>query len=143
MRVLRCGSDNLSMRLSCITRSLWLRTVTHRSVGPTGLYIYYAPLSVDYSLTSSFDEFGSSRVLYFWSILFIIIQYFIWFSNLIERLGLIWLSTFSVGGHTRVWILLHFIILFYLSGLFEITVCPKCFLFGPWLVQWGSHLLLY
>jgi hypothetical protein len=38
---------------------------------------------------------------------------------------------FSVGGHIRLWSLLCFIILFYLVGLFEISVCPKGFLFWP------------
>jgi hypothetical protein len=38
---------------------------------------------------------------------------------------------FSVGGHIRVWILLHFIILFYLAGLFRFMVCPKGFLLWP------------
>jgi hypothetical protein len=38
---------------------------------------------------------------------------------------------FSVGGHIRDWNLLHDIILFYLSGLFRILVCPKGFLLWP------------
>jgi hypothetical protein len=38
---------------------------------------------------------------------------------------------FSVGGHIRVWSLLHFIILFYLAGLFKILVCPKGFFLWP------------
>jgi hypothetical protein len=37
----------------------------------------------------------------------------------------------SVGGHIRDWNLLHDIILFYLSDLFKILVCPKGFLFLP------------
>jgi hypothetical protein len=52
-------------------------------------------------------------------------------SNLIECLGLKWLSVFSVGDHIRVWILFYFIILFYLASLFEISVCPKGFLLWP------------
>jgi hypothetical protein len=77
MGVLRDGPDNLSLRLSCITRPMRLHTVTHRPVGPIGLYIHRAPLPVGYSPTSSFDGFGSARVFYFLSILFIIIQYMI------------------------------------------------------------------
>jgi hypothetical protein len=74
MGVLIGGPDNLSLRLSCLTRPLLLRTVTHRLVGPTGLYIHYAPLPVGYSLTSSFYRFDRARVFYFLSILFIIIH---------------------------------------------------------------------
>jgi hypothetical protein len=74
MRVLRGGPDNLGLSLSCITRPLRLRTVNHRPVGPTGLYIHCTPLPIGYSSTSSFDGFGRARVFYFLSILFIIIQ---------------------------------------------------------------------
>jgi hypothetical protein len=52
-------------------------------------------------------------------------------SNLIEWLWWTWLPTFSVGGHNRVWSLIHFIILFYLVGIFEISVCPKGLLIWP------------
>jgi hypothetical protein len=61
-KVLRGGPDNLSLRLSCITRPLRLRMVTHKPVGPTGLYIHCAPLPVGYSPTSSLDEIDSARV---------------------------------------------------------------------------------
>jgi hypothetical protein len=64
-RVLRGGPNNLSLRLSCITILLRLRTVTYRPVGPIGLYIYCAPLPVGYSPTSSLDGIGSARVFYF------------------------------------------------------------------------------
>jgi hypothetical protein len=42
MRVLRDGPGNSQSELPCITRPLWLRTVTHRPVGPIGLYMYCA-----------------------------------------------------------------------------------------------------
>jgi hypothetical protein len=70
MRVLRDGPNNLSPRLSCITRLLRLCTVTHRLVGPTSLYIHCAPLFVGYSLTLSFDGFGHTKVFYFCPILY-------------------------------------------------------------------------
>jgi hypothetical protein len=38
---------------------------------------------------------------------------------------------FSVGGHIRDWNVLCNIILFYLSGLFRILICPKGFLLWP------------
>jgi hypothetical protein len=77
--------------------------------------------------------------------------------NLIERLKWTWLSVFSAGDHIWVWNLSRFIILFYLAGLFEISVCPKDFLLWPLVgtkkvgIQsssplWysiGFHLLLY
>jgi hypothetical protein len=131
MRVLRDGPDNLSLKLSCIIRLMRLRTVIYRPVGPINLYIYCAPLPVDYSLTSSFDGFGCARVFYFWSILYYYYVVYVLISNLVDRLWWTWLSVFSVGGHIRVWTLLRFIILFYLSGLFEILVCPKGFLLWP------------
>jgi hypothetical protein len=65
MRVLIDGPGELSLRLPCITRPLWLRTVTYRPVGPTGLYIHCAPLLVGYPPTSSFDGFGRASVFYF------------------------------------------------------------------------------
>jgi hypothetical protein len=75
MRVLRDGPDNLSLSLFCITRPLQLHMVTYRHVGPTSLYIHCAPLSVGYSLAYLFDEFGRTRVFYFFlSILFSIIH---------------------------------------------------------------------
>jgi hypothetical protein len=50
MGVLRDGPDNSQSELPCITRPLWLRTVTHRPVGPTGLYMYCASLPVGLSI---------------------------------------------------------------------------------------------
>jgi hypothetical protein len=64
-KVLSGGPGNLNLRLSCITGPLRLRTVTHRSMRPTGLYIHCASLHVDYSPTSSLDEIGSVIVFYF------------------------------------------------------------------------------
>jgi hypothetical protein len=127
MGVLRGGPGDLSPRLPYITRPMWLRRVTNRPVGPLGLSIYYAPLSVDHSPTSSFDGFGNVMSVFFDQ--YYIYYYFVYdlILNLIERLGLKWLSMFSVGGHIRVWILFCFIILFYLAGLFEILVYPKSF----------------
>jgi hypothetical protein len=43
---MRDGPGNSQSELPCITRPLWLRTVTHRLVGPTGLYMYYASVPV-------------------------------------------------------------------------------------------------
>jgi hypothetical protein len=50
MGVLRGGPDNSQSELHCITRPLWLRTVTHRLMGPTGLYMYYASFPVGLSI---------------------------------------------------------------------------------------------
>jgi hypothetical protein len=44
MGVLRGGPGNSQSELPCITRPLWLRTVIHRPVGPTSLYMYCASL---------------------------------------------------------------------------------------------------
>jgi hypothetical protein len=131
MWVLSGEPDNFSLRLSCITRPLWLRTVTHRPVGPTGLYIHCAPLYVDYSPTSSFDGFSHAREFYFLSIFFYYYLEYDLIPNLIKRLWWIWLSVFSVGGHIWIWSLLYFMILFYLASLFRILVCPKGFLLWP------------
>jgi hypothetical protein len=100
-------------------------------VWPLGLCIHYAPLSVDHSSTPSFDGFGGARVFYFLSILFINYSVYDLIPNLIERLGLKWLSMFSVGGHIWVWILLCLYYIIYLAGLFEISVCLKGFLLWP------------
>jgi hypothetical protein len=155
-KVLRDGPDNLSLRLSCITRPLWLRTVTHRHVGPTGLYIHCAPLSVGYSPTSSFIGFGRARVFYFWSILYYhYYSVYIFISKFNWVIRWTWLSVFNVSGHIRVWSLLYFIILFS-RLIWDLDISEELFplapdwyresrefSFGPWLVQRGSHLLLY
>jgi hypothetical protein len=39
MGMLRGGPGNSQSELPCITRPLWLRTVTHRPVGPIGLML--------------------------------------------------------------------------------------------------------
>jgi hypothetical protein len=70
MGVLRGGLDNLSPRLSCITKPLRLRMVIHRPVGLIDLYIHCTPLLVGYSPTSSFDELGHVRLFYFLLILY-------------------------------------------------------------------------
>jgi hypothetical protein len=130
-RVLKGGPGDLSLRLSCITRPLRLRTVIHRPVRPTGLYIHCAPLLVGYSPTSSFDGFGRARVFYFFINIIYYYSGYDLIPNLIERLGWMWLSVFSVGDHIRVWSLPFFIILFYLADLFRILVCPKGFILWP------------
>jgi hypothetical protein len=78
--------DNLSLRLSCIIKPLRFCTVTHRPVGLIRLYIHCAPLSVGYSLTSSFDGFGRARVFYFCLILYYYYVVYDLILNLIERL---------------------------------------------------------
>jgi hypothetical protein len=49
MGVLRGGPGNFQFELPCIIRPLWLRTVTHRPMGPTGLYMYRASLPIGLS----------------------------------------------------------------------------------------------
>jgi hypothetical protein len=68
MGVLRggLGLGNLGPSLSCITRPMWLRTMSHRPVGLISLYIHCASLPVGYPSTSSFDGFDRARVFYFW-----------------------------------------------------------------------------
>jgi hypothetical protein len=95
------------------------------------LCIHCAPLFVGYSPTSSFDEFGSARSVFFYQYYINYYSVYDLISNLIGRLWLTWLSVFSVGGHIRVWILFYFIILFYLACLFETSICPKGFLLWP------------
>jgi hypothetical protein len=86
---------------------------------------------LDYPPTLSFGGFGRVRV-------FSLDQYYIFIIlNMISFLIQIWAirilctSVFSVGDHIREWNLLRDIILFYLSGLFKILVCPKGFLLWP------------
>jgi hypothetical protein len=111
MRVLRGGPDNLSPRLPCITRPMWLRTVSHRPVGPISLYIHCTSLFVGYPPTPSFDGFGLTRVFSIW-INIILLLFCIWFDfNLNWAIRITCLLVFSVDGHIRVWILLHFYII--------------------------------
>jgi hypothetical protein len=126
-------------------------------VGPLGLCIHCASLPIGHSLTSSFDGYDSATRVFFDQYYNNYYSIYDLIPNLIELLWWTWLSVYSVDGHIRVWILLCFIILFYLAGLFEISVCPKGLSpltpdwyrksrelsFDPWLVHRGSHLLLY
>jgi hypothetical protein len=65
MGVLRSGPSNSQSELPCITRPLWLRTVTHRPVG-LPVCICIAPLCLsDYPPTPSFGGLGCVRVFSF------------------------------------------------------------------------------
>jgi hypothetical protein len=132
-----------------------LHIVTHRPVGPPGLYIYWTSLHVGHSPISSLDGFDSSTsVFYLINIIFNIIQYMIWSKfNWVIRIHsfqyLVWAAIFEFG--------FYFVLLYYyLAGLFEISVCPKGSLLWPLVdtekvgstplaPDWYrvSHLLLY
>jgi hypothetical protein len=126
MRVLRDGPDNSQSELPCITRPLWLRTVTHRPVGPIGLYMYCASLPVGLS-----TDPVNWRVRLCQSV-FSFDQYYIFIIlDMIKFLIQIWAiripctSVFSVGSHIRDWNLLRDTILLYLSGLFRILILSE------------------
>jgi hypothetical protein len=101
MGVLRGGSGSSQSELPCITRPLWLRTVTHRPVG-------YPPIP-------SFGRFGCVRVFYFdqYYIFIIIIDMIKIFKSKFERLGynvlqcLVW----AVISETGIYFV-HYIIIF-------------------------------
>jgi hypothetical protein len=126
MRVLRDGPGNSQSELPCITRPLWLRTVTHRPVGPTGLYMYCASMPVGLFTDLVIWRVRLCQSVFFWSLL-----YFIIILNMIKFLFQIWAiripctSVFNVGGHIRDWNLLSDNILLYLSGLFRILVLSE------------------
>jgi hypothetical protein len=113
------GRVILSLRLPCITRPLWLRTVTHRLVGPTGLYMHCASLPVGLST-------DPVRVCsFFINIISVLFLIYLRFLIQIWAIKVLCLSVFSVGGHIQDWNLLRDIILFYLSGLFRILVLSE------------------
>jgi hypothetical protein len=103
-------------------------------VRPLGLYMHYTLLPVGYPPTSSFGGFRHARCFLFGSIFYYYYYYYYYYSEynlisiLIEWLGshvfqcLVWAAIFKSGFYSV------FIILFYLAGLFEISVCPKSFL---------------
>jgi hypothetical protein len=128
MGVLRGRPGNSQSELPCITRPLWLRTVTHRPVGPTGLYMYCASVPVGLSTDPVIW-----RVRLCQSIFLLILLYFIIILNMIKFLIQIWVimipctSVFSVGGHIRDWNLFRDIILLYLSGLCRILILSEGF----------------
>jgi hypothetical protein len=62
MGVLRGGPDNSQSELPCITRPLWLCTVTHRPVGPTGLYMYCASLPAGLTTGLLWPVVGTEKV---------------------------------------------------------------------------------
>jgi hypothetical protein len=126
MGVLRGGPGNSQSELPCITRPLWLRTVTHRPMGPTGLYMYCAFLPVGLSTDPVTWRVRLCQSVFFWSILYIyIILDMITFLIQIWAIRIQCTSVFSVGGHIRVWNLLRDSILYYLSGLFRILVLSE------------------
>jgi hypothetical protein len=117
-------------------------------VGPLGLSIHCAPLSVGHSPTPSLDGFGSAIVFSFLSILYYYYSVYNLILNLIERSGWTRLSVFRMGGHIRVWSLFR-VILYSKNGDAVLwpqvgTVqAPTCYYIakivmrssGPWLVQ--------
>jgi hypothetical protein len=128
MGVLRGGPGNFQSELPCITRPLWLRTVTHRPVGPTGLYMYCASVSVGLSTDPVIWRFRLCQSAFFWSLLYLIIILY-----MIKSLIQIWAiripctSVFSVGGHIRDWNLVRDTILLYISGVFRILILSEGF----------------
>jgi hypothetical protein len=159
MRVLRGRPGNPSLRLSCITRPMQLRTVSHRPMGPISLYIYCAPLYVDYPPTPSFDGSilmdPSGRARFFWFLdQYFLLLFWIWFdSNLNWAVRTPCILVFSMGGHIRVWILLYFYIILFSHLIWDLgmsegfsPLAPGWYResrelsFGPWLVQRVSHL---
>jgi hypothetical protein len=126
MGVLRDGPGNIQSELPCITRPLRLRAVTHRPVGPTGLYMYCASLPVELSTDPVIWRVRLCQSVFFWSLLyFIIILYMIKFLIQIWAIRISCTSVFSVGGHIRDWNLVHDTKLLYLSGLFRILVLSE------------------
>jgi hypothetical protein len=109
-----------------------LRSVNWLARGaPWFVYMHCTHLPVGYPPAPSFDRIGCVRVFSIF-INIILLLFWIWFDfNLHWAIRTTCLLVFSVGGHIRVWILLCFIILFYLAGLFRILICPKGFLFWP------------
>ena len=127
MGVLRGGPGNSQSELPCITRPLWLRTVTHRPVGPTGLYMHCASSPVGLSTDPVIWRVRLCRSVFFWSLLYILLLFFIWlnFQFKFERFRIPCTSVFSVGGHIRDWNLFRDTILLYLSGVFRILILSE------------------
>jgi hypothetical protein len=126
MGALRDRPGNSQSELPCITRPLWLRTVTHRPVGPTGLYMYCASVPVELFTDPVIWRVRLCQSAFFWSLL-----YFIIILNMIKFLVQIWAIripctlVFSVGGHIRDWNLLSDNILLFLSDLFRILILSE------------------
>jgi hypothetical protein len=145
MRVLRDGQSDLSRRLPYIARPMWLRTVTNRPVGPFGLCIYCAPLPIGHSPTSSFDGFDGAISVFLWSILYFLL-FSIWFDSKFNLSDYDWNDfqclAWAVIFESEFYSI--FIILFYLAGLFEISVCLKGSPLAPswykenWELSFGS-----
>jgi hypothetical protein len=126
MGVLRDGPGNSQSELPCITRPLWLRTVTHRPVGPTGLYMYCASVLVGLFTDPVIWRVSAVSECFLWSLLcFIIILNMINFQVQIWASRIQFTSVFSVDGHIRDWSLLSDNILLHLSGLFRILVLSE------------------
>jgi hypothetical protein len=129
------GRVILSLRLPCITRLLWLRTVTHRPVGPIGLYMHFASLSVRLSTDPVIWWVRLCQsVFFFINIIFLLFLNSFDFKSKVERLGyhvfqcLVWASIFEIGIYIE--ILYYFIYPAYLGSWYV----RMAFSFGPWLV---------
>jgi hypothetical protein len=132
MGVLRGGPDNSQSELPCITRPLWLRTVTHRLVGPTSLYMYCASLPVGLSTNPVIWRVRQCHSV-FLLINIIFLLFWIWlnFKSKFERLGyhvlqcLVWAAIFETKIYFM--ILYYYIYPAYLGSWY----CPKGFLLWP------------
>jgi hypothetical protein len=158
MGVLRGGPGNSQYELLCITKPLWLRTVTHRPVGPTGLYMYCASLSVGLSTDPVIWRVRLCRSVFI-LINTIFLLFLIWFNfkSKFERLGyhvlqcLVWAVIFEIG--------IYFVISYYYiyPTYLGSWYCPKGFLLWPIVgtekvgmqsadlsgYSVGSHLLIF
>jgi hypothetical protein len=128
---MRGGPGSSQSELPCITRPLWLRTVTYRPVGPTGLYMYCTSLLVGLSTDPVIWRVRLCQSVFFWSILYFIILNMINFKSKFERLGyhvlqcLVWATIFETG--------IYFVIFYYYiyPAYLGSWYCPKSFLFWP------------
>jgi hypothetical protein len=125
MGVLRGGPGNSQSELPCITRPLWLRTVTHRPMGPTGLYMYCASLPAGLSTDPVIWRVRLCQSVFFDQYYIYIILDMITFLIPIWAIRIPCPSVFSVGGLIRDWNLFRYTILLYLSGLFRILVLSE------------------
>jgi hypothetical protein len=132
MRVLRGGPGNCQSELPCITRPLWLRTVTHRPVGPTGLNMYCAPLSAGLSTDPVIWRVRLCRSIFI-LINTIFLLFWIWF-NFKSKFERLWYNVlqclvWAAISETKIYfmILYYYIYPAYLGSWY----CPKGFLFWP------------
>jgi hypothetical protein len=131
MRVLSGGPGDLSLRLPSITTPTGY---VRWSIGPWDPLVYIYSAHIYLSIIHRPHHLMGSAMpwvfLFDWYYIYYYSGYY-FILNLIELLGLKWLSVFSVGSHIWVWILFYYYIILFSQLIWDLDMSEGFFSFGP------------